>query len=90
MKVYILERDNPSFRPEPEVYTDGNKAVIKVKEEYMERLGELDTDQEKADIGLGGYGCYWNFTENEYCGDALISSDYNSDRWEWRITEHTI
>ena len=27
MKIYIIERDNPQYRPEPEVFLDGNRAI---------------------------------------------------------------
>jgi len=90
MKIYIIERDNPQYRPEPEVFLDGNRAVSMVKEEYNNQMKELETSQEKADAGYGGYGCYWNFEETDFCGDALIDSDCDGDRWEWRITEHEL
>lgn len=90
MKIYIVERDNPSYRPEPEVFLDGKKAINIVKEEYIKQMEELGTSQEKADSGYGSCGCYWNFTEDNFCGDALIDRDYDGDRWEWRITEHEI
>lgn len=90
MKIYIIERDNPECRPNPEVYMDGKVAFEKVREEYNSCMQELRTSQDKADSGLGGYGCYWNFMDSDFCGDALIDSDYDSDRWEWRITEHMV
>ncbi len=90
MKIYVIERDTPRFKPEPEVLLDGNKAVKIVKEEYINQMEELGTSQEKADAGYGFCGCYWNFAEDERCGDALIDSDCDSDCWEWRITEHEV
>lgn len=90
MKIYIVERDNPSYKPGPEVFTDGNKALRKVKEEYNLQMEELGTNQEKADAGYGSCGCYWNFDNGSYCGDCLIDSDSDGDRWEWRITEHNV
>ena len=89
-KIYIIERDNPSYKPEPEVFTDGKIALDKVKKEYEDQMEELGTSQEKADAGYGSCGCYWNFEDGEYCGDALIDQDSDCDRWEWRITEHEI
>lgn len=90
MKIYIVERDNPKYRPEPEVFVDGNKAISTVKEEYVNQMEELGTSQEKADAGYGSCGCYWNFTGGDFCGDALIDRDCDGDRWEWRITEHEV
>lgn len=90
MKIYIVERDNPKYKPEPEVFLDGNKAVSIVKEEYIKQMEELGTSQEKANAGNGSYGCYWNFTDGDFCGDALIDCDCDGDRWEWRITEHEV
>lgn len=90
MKVYVVERDNTRYKPEPEVFLDGSKAVSMVKKEYTKQMEELGTSQEKADAGYGSCGCYWNFTSGNFCGDALIDRDYGGDRWEWRITEHTL
>ena len=90
MKIYIVERDNPSYKPEPEVFTDGNKALHIVQEEYTNQMEVLGTSQEKSDAGYGSCGCYWNFKDGEYCGDALIDQDCDGERWEWRITEHII
>ena len=90
MKVYVIERDNPKYKPEPEVFLDGNKAVSIVKEEYINQMKELGTSQEKADAGYSSCGCYWNFTDGDFCGDALIDCDCDGDRWEWRITEHEV
>ena len=80
MKVYVVERDNPKYRFEPEVLLNGNKAVSIVKEEYTKQMKELGTTQEKADDGYGCYGCYWNFSEGCFCGDALIDCDCDGDR----------
>lgn len=48
MKVYVVERDNPKYRFEPEVLLNGNKAVSIVKEEYTKQMKELGTSQEKS------------------------------------------
>lgn len=90
MKVYIVERDNPEYKPEPKVFLNGNQAVSMVKEEYIKQMEELGTSQEKSDAGYGSCGCHWNFTDGGFCGDALIDRDCDGDRWEWRITEHEI
>lgn len=90
MRIYIVERNNTEYRPEPEVFLDGNKAVNTVKEEYREQMEELGTSQEKSDAGYGSCGCYWNFTDGDFCGDALIDRECDGDRWEWRITEHEL
>jgi len=87
IKVYILERYNPSYKPEPEVFTDGNKALETVRGEYYDQMNKLGTSQEKSDAGYGSCGCYWNFDGNSYIGDCLIDCDYDGNRWEWRITE---
>lgn len=90
MRIYIVERNNTEYRPEPEVFLDGNKAVNTVKEEYREQMEELGTSQEKSDAGYDSCGCYWNFTDGDFCGDALIDRECDGDRWEWRITEHEL
>lgn len=90
MKIYIIERDNPEQKPEPEICLDGNLAKETVRKEYLAEMKDHSTSQEKADAGYGAYGCYWNFEPEDHCGDALISSDYDADRWEWRITCHEI
>ncbi len=90
MKIYIVERDNPSYRPEPEVFIDGNKAFEAVRIEYNDQMKELGTSQEESDAGFGSYGCYWNFDGDSYTGDCLIDCDIDVDRWEWRITAHEV
>jgi len=87
MKIYIVERDNPTEWIRPEVFTDGAKALSIVRKEYEAQMSELGTSQEMADKGEGCYGCYWQWTENSYEGSACIDSDYDGDKWQWRITE---
>lgn len=43
MKIYIVERDNPNYTPEPEVFTDGRKALATVKGEYEDQMKDLGT-----------------------------------------------
>lgn len=43
MKIYILEKNNPSCWEEPEVFINPDKAVEKVREEY---------EAVKEDIGI--------------------------------------
>ena len=90
MKIYIVERDNPQCWEEPQVYMDGKEAVEAIREEYEAQMSELGTSQKYADDGLGGYGCYWEIDEEQLCGSCLIDSDYDGDRWQWRLTEHEI
>ena len=90
MKIYIVERDNPNYTPEPEVFTDGRKALATVKGEYEDQMKDLGTSQEKSDAGFGNCGCYWFFCDSDYCCDCLIDRDCGGDRWRWRITEHEI
>ena len=88
LTVYVIERDNPQTRPEPEVLTDGKKALEMVRAEFEAQMRELGTSLDNSDIGADCYGCYWEFAEEQYIGTALIDSDYDGDRWEWRITSH--
>lgn len=91
--IYVLERDNPGYTPEPEVLLDGEIAIDIVRREYNEQMKELGTSQEKSDAGYGSCGCYWNFssdTEGDFCGDAVIDRDYDGDCWIWRITKHAL
>lgn len=88
MTIYILERDNPHCHPEPEVFLDGESAFKIAKKEFEEQLLAFGTSLEECERGEGCFGCYWNFYGNT--GSALIDSDYDGDRWEWRVTEHVI
>lgn len=90
LTVFVVERDNPKTRPEPEVLTDGAKALEIVRKEFNGMMAELGTSLDNSDIGVGCYGCYWSFAENECIGTALIDADYDGDRWEWRVTNHTV
>ena len=90
MEIYIIERDNPYDRPEPEVLLDGNKALQIVREEYEEQMKELGANQAESDAGFGYFGCYWHFFSGRTEGSASIDSDYDGDKWSWRITKHTI
>lgn len=89
MTIYIIERDNPVTKPEPEVMLDGKEAEAKVRKEYEGLLEELDIDLKDAENNTDArYGCYWQI--EECTGTVLIDSDYDIDRWEWRITKHEI
>lgn len=90
MTIYIIERDNPYNRPEPEVVLYGNEAFRIVEKEYENQLEELEITQEQIDEGKGCYGCYWEFENDDFVGSASIDSDYDGDSWSWRITEHVI
>lgn len=88
MIVYVIERGNPEYRPEPEVMTSGENALRTVREEYEEAMEMLGITQEEADAGFGSYGAYWTF--DGCIGSASIVSDYDCDCWEWRVTAHEI
>lgn len=90
--IYILERDNPKEKPFPETYIDPGTPKAIVRAEYKATMEALSTTQEKADAGDGPCGCYWNFSEDEDdpTGDALIDTDYEGDRYEWRVTAHRL
>lgn len=90
MKIYIIERSNPYNYPEPEVLLNGANALQTVKQEYEDQLKELGMTQEMIKHGNGTYGCYWTFEDKSFTGDASIESDYDADRWQWRITEHEV
>lgn len=88
MKIYILERDNPTCWEEPEVFINPDKAIKKAKEEYevvKEDIGVTDEND-----GYGEAWCEWNVDEEIGIGDALIDRDIDGDRWQWRITEREI
>lgn len=90
MMIYVLERDNSEYRPEPQVFTNGQVALKTVKKEFSKEMKEYGLSQE--DIGTSDpFECLWYFSENaekesDFCGDALINCD--GDRFEWRITKH--
>ena len=88
--VFVIERDNPDCRPEPEVHTDGKLALKIVQEEYDETLKSLGVVNDDSDEEGSHFYGEWNFSDESKTGDALISSEIDSDRWEWRITSHTI
>ena len=90
MKIYVVERNNPECWEEPQVYTDGKKAIADIRKEYEEMMEKLGTSQEIADAGDGEYGCDWMIDEEHFCGDCQIEADWDSDRWQWRITKHEI
>ena len=90
MFVYVIERDNPDTTPEPEVFLDGKQAFQTMKDEYTKMMEALGTTQEKADAGLGWYGCYCVFDEEHHVGSASIESDFDVDRWRWRVTAHEL
>lgn len=90
MEIYVIERDTPSYRPEPEVLLDGNKALQIVRKEYENQMKELGATQEESDAGYGYFGCYWYFFDGCMEGSATIDSDYDGDQWSWRITKHIV
>lgn len=88
MKIYILERNNPTCWEEPEVFINPDKAIEKVREEY---------ESVKEDVGITCKEdedyiawCEFEFDKETGVGTALIDRDSDGDRWQWRITEHEI
>ena len=55
MKMYVVERNNPECWEEPNIYTDGKKAIADIRKEYEEQMEELGTSQEMSDAGDGEY-----------------------------------
>ena len=89
MTIYIIERDNPKNKPEPQIFIHGYDAEFKVEAEYKEILEELGIDLDDAKHDMDDlYHCYWGI-EN-HVGTVLIAADWDVDRWEWRITAHEI
>lgn len=89
MEIYVIERDNPNYRPEPEVMLDGNAALEIVKKEYKDQMNELDITWDMVYEDKCGYDCYWEFEYGSIEGTASID-DRDGDKWEWRITKHVI
>lgn len=90
MRIYIVERNNPQCWEEPEVYLDGNEAIVDIRKEYEAQMEELGIDKDAPDNGYGIAWCEWMIDEENHCGSCLIDRDIDGDRWEWRITEHLI
>lgn len=88
MKIYILERDNPTCWEEPEVYDNPDNAVLKVKLEYAEVKNDIGIIDENDGYGSGW--CHWDIDEDTGIGTALIDRDIDGDCWQWRITKHEV
>ena len=81
-KIYIVECNNPECWEEPQVYTDGMKAIEDIKEEYKAQLEEL--------MGYSSVNDYWMIDEKKCCGNCMIERETDGNQWQWRITEHKI
>lgn len=88
MTIYILERDNPYEKPEPEVSTEKDTLLSVMRTEYENQMKELGVTQQQADKR----GPYCSIEEDPRTGigSALIDRGSDGDRWEWRITSQTI
>lgn len=76
MKIYVVERNNPKCWEEPQIYTDGNKAIADIRKEYEGQMKKLGTSHEIADSGDGSYGCDWMINEEHFCGECQITEDW--------------
>lgn len=88
--VFVIERDNPEYRPEPEVVLDGKKALETVEREFEEQCKDLGIDIESGNDNAGAIEAGWNFLPEGCTGDAYVDDIPGGNRWEWRITEHLI
>lgn len=52
MKIYIVERDNPFYKPEPEVFTAGKIALETVKQNIMRRWRNLELHKKNQMLGM--------------------------------------
>lgn len=80
--IYVIERDNPNTRPEPEIVTDRHRAFEIVEKEFHDAI-----------VYVGDKNCetYWNLDEKSGVGDILVEDrSRNCERYEWRVTEHEI
>lgn len=87
MRIYVVETINPESNPEPEVFTNGKKAVEYVRTQFEETKEDLQKNTRDSDTG---YKCSWEIDENNFCGECQIAGDWVSDVWQWRITAHDI
>lgn len=85
-KIYILERDNPYNRPEPEPFTDYNTAMETAWQEFRQKNEEFKIKNVNVADGPSG----WHFIECNDWGYAAIWPDNESTCWYWRITRHDI
>lgn len=91
MKLYIIERNDSIHIVDPEIFTDGNKAVKIVKKEYYERAAELEISPEVVeDGGDNHHDCNWDIDEDDFAGECVIDDLYYDNRWKWRITKHEL
>ena len=86
MKIYVVETIYPESNPEPEVFTDGKKAVEYVRTEYKEVEESIRKSEKDFDTK---YESFLKINE-DFCGECQISGDWASDVWQWRITAHDI
>lgn len=89
MTIYILERDNPYEKPEPEVSTEKDTLLSVMRTEYEKQMKALGTTQKQADERIGPW-CSIEEDPKTGIGSALIDRCNDGDRWEWRITSQTI
>jgi len=88
MKIFIIERDKPECWLEPEVFTDGDKALEVIKNEYESQKKALEITDSDIKSGSGSYDCYNTIDKNNYCGEIGICNMRTGCLWQWRITEH--
>ena len=86
MKIYVVETIYPESNPEPEVFTDGKKAVEYVRTEYKEVEESIRKSEKDFDTK---YESFLKINE-DFCGECQISGDWASDVWQWRITAHDV
>jgi hypothetical protein len=89
MKIYIVERDYPQCRPEPEVFESSNYAKLVVNKEYEDTLVELGITLKDIENCNGHWVVYRNDWSESRCEIAIIDS-WSFERYAWRITEHNV
>ena len=87
MKIYIMERDNPQTRQDPEIFYSMEEAAKTVEDEVEQAMKDLNITEEDLDKQYGYY-------EVRYANDVLCSAslvdEWSGERYDWRITEHII
>lgn len=81
MKIYVIERDNNSYRPEPEIYVNYDQAINTVKREFDQIRAMMTNPETEYDISE-------NYTWGGSC--AVSDPDVDNSYCFWRVTAHEL
>lgn len=89
-KIYILDRSNPEYNQQPEIFIEADKARLIMEKEYENTKKELENVQKSNEGNRYSFISSLKLYYDDHFASISTISPNEINTWEWHITEHEI